>query len=84
MAVDILRKQGCTDYMLIHDSFGVPANDAPKLNTAVREAFVTLFEGEPLKHWVSQVSPTHLKEAEDLMINTLDLPQVLESTYFFS
>ena len=84
LTVEKLRAQGVSNYMLIHDSFGVPANDVHKLNTAVREAFVELFEGKPLDDWINQVSPDHLKEAQDIMIDTLDIKDVLDSTYMFS
>jgi DNA-directed RNA polymerase len=84
LTVEKLRAQGVSNYMLIHDSFGVPPNDVHKLNTAVRESFVELFEGNPLDDWINQVSPEHSKEAEDIMLNTLDINKVLDSTYIFS
>jgi DNA-directed RNA polymerase len=84
LAVEAMLKKGVTDFMLIHDSFGVPANDVVHLNETVREAFVTLFESNPLEHWVSQINPAQLEEAKDIMINTLDMQDVLKSTYIFS
>jgi len=84
LTVEKCRAKGVNNYMLIHDSFGVPANDVNKLNNAVRESFVELFEGKPLNSWVSQISPSHTKEAENIMINTLDIGDVLDSTYIFS
>ena len=84
LTIELLKTQGVSNYMLIHDSFGVPANDVGRLNTAVREAFIQIFEGSPLNHWVSQVSPEHIKEAESIMINTLNIDDVLDSTYIFS
>ena len=84
LAVEAMLKKGVTDFMLIHDSFGVPANDVVHLNATVREAFVTLFESNPLEHWVSQINPAQLEEAKDIMINTLDMQDVLKSTYIFS
>lgn len=84
LAVEKMRNRGVTDFMLIHDSFGVPANDVPALNTAVREAFVELFNDNPLEDWVSQVKPEYLDDARGIMINTLDMDDVLSSTYIFS
>ena len=84
LTVEKCRAKGVNNYMLIHDSFGVPANDVNKLNNAVRESFVELFEGKPLNSWVSQISPSHTKEAENIMINTLNIGDVLDSTYIFS
>ncbi len=84
LTVEKCKEQGVSNYMLIHDSFGVPANDVCKLNTAIRDSFVELFKGNPLDHWVSQVSPEHKQGAKDIMINTLDINDVLDSTYIFS
>jgi DNA-directed RNA polymerase len=82
--VEKLKEQGVNDFMLIHDSFGVPANDIPKLNLAVRESFVELFHEDPLFMWVAQVMPHLVESSGDVMINTLELEDVMESTYFFS
>jgi DNA-directed RNA polymerase len=84
LTVEKCKTQGVDNFMLIHDSFGVPANDVHKLNTAVRESFVELFEGNPLDDWINQVSPAHAQGAKDIMINTLDINEVLNSTYIFS
>jgi len=84
LAVEKLREQGVNDFMLIHDSFGVPANDVEKLNVAVRESFVELFEANPLSSWVKQVMPEEAESVNDVMINSLDLEEVKSSTYFFS
>lgn len=84
LTVEKLRKQGVTDFMLIHDSFGVPANDVPLLNDAVRESFVELFETNPLEHWIKQVAESKIDDVKDIMINTLNLDDVLDSTYIFS
>lgn len=84
LTVEALQEAGVTDFMLIHDSFGVPANDVPKLNKAVREGFIKLFEEKPLFSWVSQIDDKHLEEAKSIMINTLDLEEVRNSRYIFS
>lgn len=84
LTVEKCRVQGVGNFMLIHDSFGVHANDVKILNTAIRESFIELFEGDPLQDWVSQVSPDHVQEANDIMINTLELEDITSSTYIFS
>lgn len=84
LTVEKLQEQGVNDFMLIHDSFGVPANSVEKLNVAVRESFIELFDTNPLQGWVSQILPTELNTVEDVMINTLNLDEVKDSTYFFS
>jgi DNA-directed RNA polymerase len=84
LTVEKLKKQGVNDFMLIHDSFGVPANHVTKLNVAVRESFVELFHEDPLFMWVAQIMPDLIETPGDVMINTLDLEEVMRSTYFFS
>jgi len=84
LTAEKMVEQGVSSFMFIHDSFGVPANDVHKLNTAVREAFVELFEAEPLKTWVEQIEPTRVNEVAGIMIDTLDLEEVRKSTYIFS
>ena len=84
LSVEKMHEWGVTDFMLIHDSFGVPANQVALLNRAVRESFVELFEGNPLEHWAAQVVPGEEKEAKDILLNTLNIKDVLKSTYIFS
>ena len=79
-----LVDDGCTDFHLIHDSYGVPVNHVANLNKRVREAFIELFEAEPLKKFVNQVNPEYERKVEDVMINTLDLKEVANSSYIFS
>lgn len=84
MTVLKLKEDGCTSYHLIHDSYGVPANQVANLNFRVRQAFVELFKTDPLQQWVRQVRPEFIEQAKDVMINTLDLNEVMESVYIFS
>ncbi len=79
-----LKADGCTNFHLIHDSYGVPANQVVNLNKRVRESYVELFEREPIKRWVEQVNPNYEVKPEDIMINTLNLSEVLDSAYIFS
>ena len=84
LTVEKLKERGVNDFMLIHDSFGVPANEVAKLNLAVRESFVELFHEDPLFMWVAQVMPHLVESSGEVMINTLELEDVMDSTYFFS
>jgi DNA-directed RNA polymerase len=84
LTMEKLMEQGISDFMLIHDSFGVSANAVEQLNSAIRHSYVELFEAEPLRDWVAQVYPERLGEVDDVMIDTLDLKEVLESKYIFS
>ena len=79
-----LLGDGCTNFHLIHDSYGVPVNQVPNLNKRVREAFIELFETDPLRQWLMQVNPNYEKQVDEVMINTLDLKDVADSSYIFS
>ena len=74
-------KDGVKDAWFIHDSYGYLPNDIPILNKNVRKAFKILFEQDILKDWVEQLG---LEFDEDVMINTLNLNDVLDSEYIFS
>jgi DNA-directed RNA polymerase len=84
LTVEKLKMQGVTDFMLIHDSFGVPANSVENLTLAVRQSFIELFEADPLFDWVNQITPEIVESTGDIMLNTLDLGEVMQSTYIFS
>jgi len=80
----LLVDDGCKSFHFIHDQYGVPINQIPNLNKRVREAFVKLFGSKPLERWLHQVYKGYPKEADDVLINTLDLNDVLKSKYIFS
>lgn len=79
-----LKEKGCENYHLIHDSYGVPADQVANLNEAVRGAFVDLFETDPLTNWYYEVNPHYEVTPDEVMINTLDLEEVRNSSYIFS
>jgi DNA-directed RNA polymerase len=79
-----LKEDGCNDFHLIHDSYGVPVNQVVNLNRRVREAFIELFEQDPLSNFINRVHPEFSKQPKDVMINTLDLSEVADSKYIFS
>jgi DNA-directed RNA polymerase len=79
-----LADRGCTNFHMIHDSYGVPIGHVEDLNTLVRETFVELFEKDPLNIFVNTVNPTYEQSPEEVMLNTLDLKEVLDSKYIFS
>lgn len=84
MTVLKLKEDGCKDFHLIHDSYGVPVNQVVNLNKRVREAFIDLFLEDPLMKFIEQVHPEVDKRPQDVMINTLALSEVAESEYIFS
>ncbi|MGE4403562.1 MAG: DNA-directed RNA polymerase [Desulfobulbus sp.] len=40
LTVTAYAKEGITDFMMIHDSFGCRASDMPKMNRILREEFI--------------------------------------------
>jgi len=87
LTVERLLALGVKDFSLIHDSFGVDCNSVGKLNIALRESFVELFESDPLLNWYQQLQAecdVVLPHPDTVMINTLDLKEVMNSRYIFS
>lgn len=84
ITVNKLKDDGCKDFHMIHDSYGVPVSFVERLNKNVREAYVELFSQDPLERFVSQVKDDHDTQPKDVMINTLDLEEVKEAKYIFS
>ena len=74
----------CSDFHLIHDSYGVPVSYVTLLNKCVRDSFIELFNSNPLHRFVRQTCPERVGEVDDVMLNTLDLNDVLEARYIFS
>ena len=82
--VERLLQRGVTSFALIHDSYGVHAADTEKLAEEVREAYIELFEDNPLIDFVEQTAPFKAMEAKELLIDDLDLKEVRNSEYIFS
>lgn len=79
-----LKEDGCVSFHFIHDQYGVPINHVPNLNTRVREAYIELFESNPLERWLNQVYKGYPKSANEVIIGDLDLKEVASSRYIFS
>jgi len=82
--VERLLQRGVTSFALIHDSYGVHAADTEKLAEEVREAYIEIFNDEPLYDFVEQTAPFKALEVKDLIIGDLNLEEVRESAYIFS
>jgi DNA-directed RNA polymerase len=63
----------------IHDSYGCLLADMPQLFRIVREAFVTLYEQDPLKHLVEDVDGN----LEGISFGNLDITAIYGSEYGF-
>ena len=81
---------GVDDFACIHDSFGVLAPDVMKMQTALRESFVSIFHNKNLlQDFADEIRmQIHEDKRETLKAvpekGTLDVSNVLESLYFCS
>lgn len=85
MTVNKCITEGITDFAVVHDSYGVHAQNVPALVDAIRSSFVKIYEDSDvlmdLYDSVKGVIPGLTTPPEQ---GTLDLSGVLESNYFFS
>lgn len=82
LTVMMCQALGITNFMLIHDSFGVRPNDVKVFNEQVREAFIALYKDKPLGKWYKDITGQDMDES--IYINDLDLNEVRNSKYIFS
>lgn len=77
-------REVCSDFHLIHDSYGVPVKHIPLLNKCIRESYIEIFKSNPLHRFVRQVLPDRIDEVDSVMLNTLNLEDVRDAAYIFS
>lgn len=77
-------REVCSDFHLIHDSYGVPVKHIPFLNKCIRESYIEIFKSNPLHRFVRQVLPNRISEVDSVMLNTLNLDDVRDAAYIFS
>lgn len=77
-------REVCSDFHLIHDSYGVPVKHIPFLNKCIRESYIEIFKSNPLHRFVRQVLPNRISEVDNVMLNTLNLDDVRDAAYIFS
>lgn len=81
----LMKKQGISDFHMIHDDFGCHAGDIDTMNVCIRNAFVHMYS----KQNVLLTFKESLEERYDVTLPELPkqgdliLTDVLESTYFF-
>ena len=69
-------------YAMIHDDFGTHAGNTEALWNQIRESFVELYEKHaPLENWADHQPRNITQELPEY--GTLDIRDVLKSTYFF-
>ena len=85
LTVNRLHSLGLRHFAMVHDSFGVHAGDVDLLNRTLREEFVGM-HSEPImaNFFKEQLLATGVALPSLPPPGTLDIPQVLESPYFFA
>lgn len=85
--VSMLKAQGVEQFQMIHDSFGVPAEQADLLYGALRAAYYEIFKDDILldlrSQWQAQV-PEGIELPPLPEYGSLDPKELLESPYFFN
>jgi len=90
--VNVCAEDGIVDLAMIHDSFGTHSPNMPKLGRILREQFCEMYLyhdvlEELRDHAIEVLVPAGVLE-EDIPVTpergTLDILEVLDSTYFFS
>lgn len=81
LTVEKCMERDVSSFWLIHDSYGVLPNDVYILNHSFREAFVELFEANPLKDFADQLIYGAGRAVDKIMVDTLDLQEVYDSEY---
>lgn len=90
--VNVCAEDGIEDLAMIHDSFGTHSKNMYKLGRILREQFCEMYlENDVLEqlrdHAIEKLVPLGVKE-DDIPTTpekgTLDILEVLDSTYFFS
>ena len=79
--VELCSEAGVKEFWLIHDSYGVHPNNVHILNTAFRNAYIDVFNSNPLLSFAKQICPSEEERVNEVMINTLNLEDVRDSKY---
>jgi len=76
---------GISDFAVVHDSYGVHAACVPRMASAIREAFVDMYEDRDVLHDLLENVEGVLPDLESPPKGgSLDIQGVLKSQYFFS
>lgn len=85
VVIELREVYDVKSFHFIHDQYGVPINKVKILTKVAREKFYELFSNDPLQYIVTQMykgnSPRNIS---DVLLNTLDIKDVLDSKYLFS
>jgi DNA-directed RNA polymerase len=82
-------KENVSHFLMVHDSFGTHAADAPRLSQLTREVFVRMYGetdvlGDLVANLTATIDPLRDEVPAVPEQGTLDLSEVLASPYFFA
>ena len=81
MTINLLHTEGLRDFGVIHDGYSVHASDAEKLRSALKNAFVTMYEQDVLENFCKEQGATL---SPDIPLGDFQISNVRCSDYFFS
>lgn len=79
--------RGVTDFAMVHDSYATHATESQTLASALRDAFVGMYEEQDvLRSFASEAIPSRLRHLLPPVpfVGGLDIKEVRNSLYFFS
>lgn len=80
-----LLENGVDDFMMIHDSFAVPAGHVDTLHQVIREEFVNLFSGNTLEDLYTAISMNAgITLDPPFVVGDLDITEVFDNEFMFS
>lgn len=86
-SINLAHDAGVNSFMMIHDSYGVPAADAPRMAGVLREVYAELFSEDLLAKLRDELT-LYLPDGVTLPplpeLGDLDVTEVKQSMYFFA
>lgn len=86
-SVNRATARGVRQFAMVHDSYGVPAAEAPVMAECLREAYVEMFKVNQLERLAEEIrsyAPRGVEIADPPEMGTLDVELVRKSVYFFA
>ncbi|MCP3400431.1 DNA-directed RNA polymerase [Bradyrhizobium sp. CCGB20] len=86
LTINLALDNGITTFAMIHDSYGTVAADMDMLAACIRHAFVDMYEEHDVlaEFVLSQPEEVRAECPQLPLRGTLDIRQVLDSTFFFA
>ena len=78
------KRAGIKNFMTIHDCYGTLASDTDVSSKFLREAFVEIYQHSVLENFTKDILGDEKNISKMPEKGTLDINNVLESTYFFN